>query len=500
MIETPFTESFESIAAEIIFQNKHILVCEVYRPLNTNIVDFDDNLDSLLALCKKYDQCFICSDQNLNLIKSDVHQPTSDFLAKMLNNCFVPYILKPTRITHSSSTLIDNIYVKSKSLMKNSSYIVVDGMSDHYLCLLLYNLNVDRIKDVEIVLNKHKLKEEKMLKIQEMLLFHDWSCVLDMDVNDSYSYLISVITKALNRYAPSCSVKIRIDEKFREPWLTVKLRKYNQKCRRLCMKAKNSGLECDHIKYGQYRNILNRIKLHEKRAHYSELFIKIGKNTKLLWNVINGIMKKSNNKTKIVELLQNDILITEKTDICKIFNDHFSSAGQRVQDSISNCASSVNYKDFLKPVESKLKFPRVTEGQICRIVSKMKSKTSTGCDGISNELLKSLVSVIKQPLCIIFNKSLSSGIFLDMMKLAKVVPLFKTGDQLLCDNYRPISLLPVISKVLERIVYNTVVTHLNENGVLCHHQYGFRKHHSTSDAVLNLVGEILSSFDRDKWY
>ena len=83
-----------------------------------------------------------------------------------------------------------------------------------------------------------------------------------------------------------------------------------------------------------------------------------------------------------------------------------------------------------------------------------------------------------------------------MMKCAKVVPLHKSGEVSILDNYRPISLLPVISKVLERIVYNTVTNHLTKHEILYHRQYGFRRQHSTSDAVLNLVGEILNAFDK----
>ena len=74
----------------------------------------------------------------------------------------------------------------------------------------------------------------------------------------------------------------------------------------------------------------------------------------------------------------------------------------------------------------------------------MVSKTSYGVDYVSNSLLKNLVNVLKLPLCVLFNKSLDSGLFPDMMKLAKVLPLFKNGVSNVCDNYRPISLLPVI--------------------------------------------------------
>ena len=103
----------------------------------------------------------------------------------------------------------------------------------------------------------------------------------------------------------------------------------------------------------------------------------------------------------------------------------------------------------------------------------MKSKKSCGYDEISNMLLKHLIPVIQIPLCVVINKSLLSGEFPELMKIAKVVPLYKNGERNLPDNYRPISLLTVLSKVLERVVYNFVVKHLDDNKVLYPRQFGF---------------------------
>ena len=142
-----------------------------------------------------------------------------------------------------------------------------------------------------------------------------------------------------------------------------------------------------------------------------------------------------------------------------------------------------------------MKFRLVGEGEICKVIAKMTEKSSSGLDGISNTLLKKLAPVIKGPLCMIINASLRQGIFPNLMKLAKVIPLFKGGERDLPDNYRPISLLPVISKVLEKIVYLQTTEHLDECNVIYPKQFGFRKNHSTSDAITTLVVEILGAFN-----
>ena len=184
--------------------------------------------------------------------------------------------------------------------------------------------------------------------------------------------------------------------------------------------------------------------------------------------------------------------MTDLVEISKVFNRHFGSAGKHVQMLIKN-SDNVIKKNHVKKINCKLNFEHILESYICRIVQNLKSKSSTGYDGISNLLLKELIKVVKSPLCILVNRSLAEGIFPDMMKIAKIIPLHKGGDSQITDNYRPISLLPVISKVLERVVYDQTVQYLSDNDIV----YS-RKHHSTSDAVMNLVGEALRAFESDQ--
>ena len=150
----------------------------------------------------------------------------------------------------------------------------------------------------------------------------------------------------------------------------------------------------------------------------------------------------------------------------------------------------------MKSVENVLLFAPASEQYICRIVNKLKSKRSSGYDDISNVVTKDLINVIKVPLCMVFNKSLHNGEFPDLMKVARVIPLHKGGNKDVPGNYRPISLLPVFSKILEHIVYDHLVRHCTENNIIYSRQYGFRKDHSTSDAIANFVGDALQAMDQ----
>ena len=104
--------------------------------------------------------------------------------------------------------------------------------------------------------------------------------------------------------------------------------------------------------------------------------------------------------------------------------------------------------------------------------------------------------IISEPLTHIINLSIRSGIVPDRMKIARVIPIFKSGDSSLLTNYRPVSVLPVFSKLLEKVVYNRILKYLDKHGILFKNQYGFRKGHSTSFALLHLFEKISSAIDR----
>ena len=119
-----------------------------------------------------------------------------------------------------------------------------------------------------------------------------------------------------------------------------------------------------------------------------------------------------------------------------------------------------------------------------RTINELSAKRSTSHDSISTELLKRIKAFISSPLCLIVNQSLNTGIFPGKLKFAKVIPLYKKGDSTQLGNYRPMSLLPSIYKVFEKVVYNQLSTYLFTKQLLYGSQHGFRKQHSTETATL----------------
>ena len=127
------------------------------------------------------------------------------------------------------------------------------------------------------------------------------------------------------------------------------------------------------------------------------------------------------------------------------------------------------------PVETRLKFNCITENETMKAIDRLENKNSSGHDGISNKLLKLVKNELKSPLTLIINLMITTDIFPESFKISKITPLYKQGDHSLLTNYRPISLLPTISKVFERIIYDQMYEYLNENNLLAKEQYGFVK-------------------------
>ena len=157
------------------------------------------------------------------------------------------------------------------------------------------------------------------------------------------------------------------------------------------------------------------------------------------------------------------------------------------------------FSSFLgNPLQENFNFTLVQSPEIQKIINNFKSKSSVGSDNISMKLFKRISNTLVIPLTFIINQSLTTGIFPNDLKIAKILPLFKKGCDKTFDNYRPISLLPCLSKVIERVVYNQLYSFFESNKLFFFSQHGFRKLHSTESAVLQFIDRILNHLDNNR--
>ena len=239
------------------------------------------------------------------------------------------------------------------------------------------------------MLYKRKLSDTAILNINHFLLHYNWDPIYDLSTNESYDFLVLVIHKAMDLYAPLKCVKMSSRISFTEPWMTVAFLKQNRKCTKLSKKAKESGRLVDLNRYRDYRRALNVVKRHDKKAFYDRLFTKIGTNTKKLWSILNSLSGKVRNKTDIPSLIYNNKMYSDKQQICDKLNDHFIMAGKKVQNGLSKTKGSQSIEN-IKRCNVNLSTVCTTEYELDRIVANLQCKHSCGHDGLSNAFIKKI--------------------------------------------------------------------------------------------------------------
>ena len=216
---------------------------------------------------------------------------------------------------------------------------------------------------------------------------------------------------------------------------------------------------------------------------------------------MNQTIGKTNDKTCILDKLRIGNVIIESP--CKISDglaSFFANVGPKYANLINK--SDCDVSDYLKKIkcnEKSLFLSPTNCPEITQLISNLPNKTSSRYDQLNNKLLKEIKMELAVPLSIIFNYSLSTGCFPTKMKYAEVVPLYKSKSKLEASNYRPISLLITISKILEKIMYSRTYKFLDENNQIYRSQYGFRAKHSCEHAIGELVSNIVKNQQKEKY-
>jgi potassium voltage-gated channel Eag-related subfamily H protein 8 len=249
------------------------------------------------------------------------------------------------------------------------------------------------------------------------------------------------------------------------------------------------------LAYVNYRNIYNRLVRTAKKEYFHAKINENSKNPKKIWETLAEALDKKQEKDQISKLRVDGHITSDKKAMASEFNTFFTRVGREISESIQpvtmNPEDNVHYAhDF-----PDMSFNNVTPDYILRILKGFSAKSSCDMDGISTKFLKKFGPEISIPLAHIFNLSLTTGCFPTHLKRCRVVPIFKSGDPLSCDNFRPISMLSSISKILEKMVAKSLLGHLTTNDLLYTHQYGFLPAKSTEHNLLHLVNFVAQALN-----
>ena len=178
----------------------------------------------------------------------------------------------------------------------------------------------------------------------------------------------------------------------------------------------------------------------------------------------------------MTSLKVNGVSITNPTVLSNQFNNHFATIGPELASNIDSLNSD-GYQKYLTVTDKRFKLHPTSTNKVLSLLNRLNKSKAAGLDKISARLIRECADLICIPIRDIFNQSISQGIFPDDWKCAKVTPLLKQGDRDYLNNYRPISVISVMAKVFERIVYDQLYAYLEEHNIICKYQSGFRAIH-----------------------
>ena len=496
-----FADKFDGLFIEL--NELNIIISIIYRsPSFNSIKEFSKSLNEKISKIKRENKkVIIAGDLNIDLLKYSSHHATTEFLDHMLINNIIPKITMPTRTTETSSSLIDHIYTNIDKSRCIAGTLATD-ISDHYSNFII--AKVSHESNFPKYITYRLMNEHHIENLNNELARYDWKEIYEeSDVNKAYELFQKKFSALVDEHLPIKVVKFSKFKHKGQPWITngiLKSLKTKEKLYIKMIKSKGSdGYSRNLDKYKEYNSIYNRCLKNAKAIHWDSIFQQSKNDVKRTWKNINMFLnKRHNNQTLPKSFYQGNNKYTSNADIATGLNEYFTMIGPSLAQNIpltTETASQLMSKDR---VSNSLYLSPATPIEIQNIISKLKPKTSSGHDNISPKLIRKCPH-IALPLTFIANLSISTGVFPQNMKIAKVIAIHKKGNLAQIENYRPISLLPTFSKILERLIYNRLFDFLNKHKLLSQSQYGFRKNMSTEYAITELQDRIVKDITNNKW-
>ncbi|XP_065650275.1 uncharacterized protein LOC136078429 [Hydra vulgaris] len=390
-----------------------------------NVPPFDD-----WTQCSKCTSCntnitkkhvYLTGDYNINLLNHSSNVNVQYFLNTLIQHDIILTISKSTRITNTASTLLDNIFTNNIHNCLLESGIIKTDITDHFPIFLITNNITDNHFALKSTIQMRQINENSLLHFRNLLSEKiDWDLILQSkEANRAYDLFLAQFCKYYDLAFPLKKIVIN-SKSLLSPWMT-------------------KG------------------------------------NTQKTWNVINQIIgkKRCSNNNLPQKLIIDGEMISNKETIVEKLNNYFLEVGPNLASKIPK--NTTNFKSYIKPTNISMKEVSLNITEVRNAYNSLKNNKSAGIDQISVNVVKAIFDIIEPSLFHIFNLSIQSGIVPEKLKIAKISPIFKTGDNTIMSNYRPISVLPCFSKLLERIMYDRPNKYLTKNKILYNKQFGFKK-------------------------
>ena len=483
-------ESSKNIESQWISLNqpnmREIIIVNIYRPPQGNIKEFCEKLnDDLLNFDSvKKREFYFMGDFNVNTLDK------SDENSKELNSLFTgfgfkSFIHETTRYGDKKDNCIDNIYSNS-DIIKNAGTLNWN-FSDHQAVFVHRKKTMVKKTHASFVGRSYKNYDKN--EFQEKLRELPWNDFFGIeDPNICWSILIDKILSILDEFCPEKHHKIF---SYREPWMNKDIMEFIIDKDKALKTAKKSNIDDDWKYARMLRNNVGSLIDSAKKNFLNDEFISSKNDPKKFWRNINTVLpnSKRNEKSKIL-LKNNSGENIDEIRTADYINEFFSNIGP-------NLAKDFNseWEYFGKESELEISDIKINKIEVIKYIKDIDLTKSSGIEKISSKCLKDALLALSAQLIHIFEMSIKHCIFPKTWKIATIVPLFKSGKKTDVSNYRPVSLLPIPGKILEKIIHGDVANFLENNKLLCDKQGGFRKNHSTLSSITEFTNNIFNAIN-----
>jgi exonuclease III len=500
----------ESLFIELEFNNKKKLVIgNFYRSPSTGVNDLTPNMQIELflehlqgildSINERKCKAILCGDFNLDLLSYNVHNYTADFVSMLFSAGFLQLISNPTRVSahNNTATLIDHIWTNDiKDQMVAG--IITTYMSDHFSTF--HFISTNKHKPSPKVISTRVFSDVNIESFKDDLSNLSFNEVFEKNnPTESYAIFQNLFQSSFEKNFPVKEIRFNKNYHFIQKWMTKGiLRSRNKKFDLQSRLAKDPTTENKEL-YTKYKNVYNKVLKTAKKLYYSNLLVSNQNDLKKSWQIIKdaaGLNSKRKFTTDKIIVEGNDIL--GEKNIGEAFNRHFSSIALNIRQTIPPTDRPPD--SYLEESGYLFNIPPITQANITEIVNNFEIKKSCDNLGISSFLLKKVVNYILDPLCHIFNKSIELGSVPDQFKIAKVTAVFKKGgDPFNLNDYRPISLLLIFSKILEKFIAINLQAYLSENNLIDELQFGFQPNNSTFHPMIHLLNHISKAMNNKEY-
>lgn len=484
-------KEFECCLSEISISNFVFILGCIYRsPMQCLIESFLLKFDTLCSiLCKKYSNVILTGDYNINILKRDnVYHKFVNILKSHDLSYKVDF---PTRVYLGSESAIDNIVTNIKDRECKVTGLITH-ISDHDAQIFeIFGLN----SNVRKLCKKYhrKFTQNTIEQFYKNLQKESWLEVYQSPVDLKYKTFSDIFFYNFNVCFPKALTTMRQDNFSK--WITDEVRFRKNEIHNLETHYRVNKNEDLKITIKNLKRDLKMCIERDKKQFFEDKILKAENNSKVTWNLIRTQVKKSSGTMSNIQVDYNGKSVSNPIDVATIFNDFFVSV---VDKSILTeiHENNGNYQYGYNTAKTNFKFVPITESDIVKIITSFKNKPSSGHDDLSINIVKQVMPTIIKPLVHLINSSFISSYFPDELKVAKVIPIFKKGETKDPSCYRPVSLLPIFSKIYEKVVYNQLVSYLEKNKLFDAEQHGFQSGKSTITAGINFINSIVDPIDR----